>query len=76
MKILCFFLNKNLLPLQDDSEKVEQFLHIPLKVEIVLLILVVRTILKKPTPTSMTLLVLKGIKLQIVTSFLVIGHAG
>ena len=36
----------------------------PLKVEIVVLILVVKTILKKPASTSMIFLVLKSIRLQ------------
>jgi len=47
-----------------------------LKVEIVFLILVVKTILKKPTLTSMTVLVLKSIRLQIVTLLFVIGNVG
>ena len=47
----------------------------PLKVEIVLLILVVRTIIENINPASKTFLVLKSIKLQIVTPLLLIGHA-
>ena len=50
----------------------------PLKVEIVLLILVMRTILKKIAPRSKTFLVLfiKKISLQTATPLLVISHVG
>jgi len=47
-----------------------------LKVEVVFLILVIRTIMKKPTLRSRTLLVLfvRNISLSTATLFLVIGH--
>jgi len=79
MKRLCFYLDKNMLFLiyrvlvKRWSSK---FLNMSLKEEIVFLILVGRTILKKPTLRSTTFLVLflKNISLQTATLLLVIGH--